>query len=234
MIRIRRSEDRGHFDHGWLDTRHSFSFADYFDPEHVQFGALRVINEDLIQPGQAFGMHSHRDMEILSFVVAGSLEHHDSLGNGSIIRPDEVQRMTAGTGVRHSERNPSDTERTHLLQVWILPERVGLPPSYEQVRFDPQELRGRLRVVASKDAREGSVLIHQDASVHRGVLLPGASLRHEMVPGRQAWIQVVRGTLEVDGQSASAGDGLAVTGQRAVTLTPKSEAEVLLFDLAAG
>jgi len=233
MLRMRRSEDRGHFDHGWLDTRHSFSFADYFDEEHVQFGALRVINEDFIQPGQAFGMHSHRDMEILSFVVAGALEHHDSLGNGSIIRPDEVQRMTAGSGVRHSERNPSETERTHLLQVWILPERAGLTPSYEQVRFDPQELRGRLRVVGSQDARDGSVLIHQDASVHRGVLPAETSVRHDLAPGRQAWIQVVRGTLEVDGQAASAGDGVAVTDQRGVTLAARAESEVLLFDLAS-
>lgn len=231
MLTIRKSEDRGRFDHGWLDTRHTFSFADYFDPRHVHFRTLRVINEDWVAPGEGFGTHPHRDMEIVTIVLEGSLRHRDSMGTGSVIRPGEVQRMTAGSGVTHSEVNASDSERVHLYQIWILPERKGLEPSYEQKAFPASERRNRLRVVASRDGRDGSVTIHQDASVHVATLDAGVAVTHELGTDRAAWVQVVRGDVTVDGRAATEGDGVAVEDQRHVTLKAVSEAEVILFDL---
>ena len=232
MITIRKSHDRGGFDHGWLKTRHSFSFADYHDPKHVHFRSLRVVNEDWVQPARGFGTHGHADMEILTFVLKGSLKHEDSMGNGSVIRPGDVQRMSAGTGVTHSEVNASEGEVVHLYQIWIFPERKGLTPSYEQRRFDDAEKRDRLRVIASPDGREGSVTIHQDASVFAGILGAGTTIGHDLAEGRAAWIQVVRGKLTIDGHEASEGDGVAVEDQEAVTITAIDEAELLFFDLA--
>lgn len=231
MLTIRKSEDRGRFDHGWLDTRHTFSFADYFHPRHVHFRTLRVINEDWVAPGEGFGTHPHRDMEIVTIVLEGSLRHRDSMGTGSVIRPGEVQRMTAGSGVTHSEVNASDSERVHLYQIWILPERKGLEPSYEQKAFPASERRNRLRVVASRDGRDGSVTIHQDASVHVATLDAGVAVTHELGKDRAAWVQVVRGDVTVDGRAATEGDGVAVEDQRSVTLKAVSDAEVILFDL---
>lgn len=233
MLTIRKSEDRGRFDHGWLDTRHTFSFADYQDPKHVRFRSLRVINEDFVQPGRGFGTHGHRDMEILTFIVSGALRHQDSMGNGSVIRPGDVQRMTAGTGVMHSEVNASDDEIVHLYQIWILPEAQDLPPSYEQVHFPEEERRDRLRVIASRDGRDGSVTVHQDASVHAALLSRGSTVSHDLAPGRDAWVQVVRGRVTADGRELRAGDGAAVTDQRGIVLSGLEPSEILLFDLAA-
>lgn len=230
MIKIRKSEERGHFDHGWLETYHSFSFADYYDPQFMGFRALRVINEDRVQPGTGFGTHGHRDMEIVTYVLEGALAHRDSTGGGGLIRPGEVQRMSAGTGVRHSEMNASESEPVHLLQIWVLPERPGITPGYEQKRFDESERRGRLRVVASPDANEGSVQIHQDASIYAG-LLDGETVTHTFAPNRHGWLQVARGQVDLNGQKLSAGDGAAISDERSVTLRGRGS-EVLLFDLA--
>jgi len=234
MITVRKSEARGHFDHGWLDTRHTFSFAGYHDPEHMGFGPLRVVNEDRVQPGEGFGRHGHRDMEILSWVLEGALAHRDSTGGEGVLRPGEVQRMSAGTGVRHSEMNPSRDEPVHFLQIWILPDRTGHTPSYEQKAFPEAERRGRLRLVASPDGAEGSVTIHQDARMYAGLLAEGERTRHVLAPGRQAWVQVARGALALDGQPLEAGDGAAVTDEAALELIGRgaAPAEVLLFDLA--
>jgi quercetin 2,3-dioxygenase len=232
MISIRRSSERGHFDHGWLDTRHTFSFADYHDPKFMGFRALRVINEDRVQPGQGFGTHPHRDMEIVSYVLAGALDHRDSMGTGSTIRPGEVQRMSAGTGVQHSEFNHSQQEPVHFLQIWILPERRGLPPGYEQKRFPAEERRGRLRLVASPDGGDGSITVHQDARLYAALLAPGEEVRQAIGDGRQAWLQVARGEVELNGQRLAAGDGAAVSGEPTLSLRGRSDAEVLLFDLA--
>jgi len=232
MITVRRSEERGHFDHGWLDTRHTFSFADYHDPEHTGFRSLRVLNEDRVRPGQGFGTHGHRDMEIVSVVVEGALSHRDSLGVGSTILPGDIQRMSAGTGIRHSESNGSMSEPVHFLQIWILPDREGLAPGYEQKRFGEEEKRGRLRLVASPDGAEGSLTIHQDARIYSTFLPAGTEVRHGLAPGRHAWLQVVRGALALNGQPLRAGDGAAVSDEAALAVRAVEDAEALLFDLA--
>jgi len=228
MIRIRKAKDRGHFDHGWLDTYHTFSFADYYDPEYMGFRALRVINEDRVQAGRGFGTHSHRDMEIVTYVLEGELQHRDNMGTGSIIRPGEVQRMSAGTGVLHSEVNPSRDQSVHLLQIWLLPDRRGLKPEYEQKAFPAEERAGRLRLVASPDSSDGSLTIHQDAKILAGTIRD--SVQYDLQPGRYAWLQVARGSLDLNGQTLNAGDGAAIENEPALTLRGK-DAEVLLFDL---
>ena len=232
MRDIRRSEDRGHANHGWLDSFHSFSFADYHDPAHMGFGALRVINEDRVKPGMGFGTHGHRDMEIISYVLEGALEHKDSMGNGSIIRPGNVQRMSAGTGVRHSEYNPSAAEGVHFLQIWIEPGVQGVAPSYEETFFDAASKRGRLRLIASPDGREGSVTIHQDALVYAALFEGTESATHAVAAGRKAYVHVARGEVTANGQPLRAGDALKATGEREIRLEGGRNAEVLLFDLA--
>jgi redox-sensitive bicupin YhaK (pirin superfamily) len=232
MIVRRPSDQRGLADHGWLQSRHSFSFADYFDPTHMGFRNLRVINEDRVAPGQGFGTHSHRDMEIISYVLDGELGHKDSMGTGSVIRPGDVQRMSAGTGVRHSEMNPSPTRPVHFFQIWLLPERPGIEPGYEQKRFDESEKQGRLRLVAARDGRDGAITVHADADLYAGLLAPGDHVRLDLQPGRHAWIQVARGTISVNGHRLDAGDGAAVSDETALELTASSDAEVLVFDLA--
>jgi redox-sensitive bicupin YhaK (pirin superfamily) len=232
MLTIRKSEDRGHFDFGWLDTRHTFSFGDYYDPRHVGFRALRVINEDVVRGGGGFGTHPHRDMEIVTYVLSGALAHEDSMGNGSTIRPDDVQRMSAGTGVTHSERNGSPSVPVHLLQIWLLPARPGTPPSYEQKAFPAEEKRGRLRLVGARDGRDGAVTIHQDVALYATLLAPGERVTHELAPGRHAWVQVVRGDVDVNGATLGMGDGAAVSDEPRVTITAQSDVELLLFDLA--
>jgi quercetin 2,3-dioxygenase len=232
MLRIRRSLDRGHFNHGWLDTYHTFSFGDYHDAKQMGFRALRVINEDRVAPGQGFGMHGHRDMEIVTLVLAGQLEHRDSLGSGEVLRPGELQRMSAGTGIRHSEFNPSADEPVHLYQIWLLPERTGLSPSYEQRRFAEDEKRDRLRVVASRDAREESLAIHQDADIYLASLSPGREVRHALSPGRHGWLQVLQGAVEVNGTPLGAGDAAAASDENELAVRSDAGAEILLFDLA--
>lgn len=232
MIQIRRSQDRGHFDHGWLETYHSFSFGDYRDEAHMGFRNLRVINEDFVQPGKGFATHGHRDMEILSFVLSGALAHEDSMGNGSTIRPGDVQRMSAGKGVLHSEKNPSSTEPVHLLQVWILPDQAGGEPSYEQRFFDPSLRRDRLALLVSPDGRDGSVTHHADAFVFASDLSPGATLDHGLDPGRHAWIQLTDGELELEGQTLVAGDGAAISETPSLSLRAgPTGARFLIFDL---
>ncbi len=231
MITLRQAHERGHAQHGWLESYHTFSFADYYDPRHMGFRVLRVINEDRVQPGQGFGTHPHRDMEIISYVLEGALEHQDSLGTGSVITPGEVQRMSAGTGVTHSEFNPSGSELVHFLQIWILPERVGLPPSYEQRAFPAAEKQGKLRLVASRDGREGSVTIHQAVDLYTSVLAAGEAVTHRFTPSRHAWVQVARGAITLNDTALSAGDGAAVSEETRLTVTAKDQAEVLLFDL---
>jgi redox-sensitive bicupin YhaK (pirin superfamily) len=232
MIAIRKSEDRGHFDLGWLDTFHTFSFDQYYDPAHMHFRSLRVINEDRVQPANGFPTHSHRDMEIITYILAGALEHRDSMGNGSVIRPGDVQRMSAGTGVSHSEFNPSETESVHLLQIWILPQSNGLPPSYEEKHFSDEERRGRLRLIASNDGRQGSVTIHQDAQLFAAVLGAGQSVVYALNEKRSAWLQVARGTIRLNELELKQGDGAAVSKESELTITAHDQAEVLLFDLA--
>jgi redox-sensitive bicupin YhaK (pirin superfamily) len=231
MIRVRKSADRGHFDHGWLDTSHTFSFADYYVPDQMGFRALRVINEDRVRPGRGFGTHGHRDMEIVSYVLEGSLEHKDSLGSGAVLRPGEFQRITAGTGVMHSEFNPSRTEPVHFYQIWLLPERKGLKPGYEQKAFAEAQRRGRLQLVASRDGRDGSLTIHQDADIFLASLA-GQEVSHELKPGRHAWVQVLRGAVDLNGVALAEGDGAAVSDEAALRLTAGDRAEVMLFDLA--
>jgi redox-sensitive bicupin YhaK (pirin superfamily) len=231
MLSIRRSHERGHFHRGWLDTYHSFSFADYYDPNHMGFSVLRVINEDRVAPGTGFPMHAHQDMEIITYVLEGALEHKDSMGNGSVIRPGDVQRMSAGTGVRHSEYNPSKEEPVHLLQIWILPDRDGVTPSYEQRRFPPDEIQGRLRLVASPDGRDGSATIHQDALLYATRLAGTEPLVYQLGAGRSLYLQVARGTAVLNGERLTAGDGVAIQGEQSVALEADPEAEVLLFDL---
>jgi len=232
MISIRRSEERGRADHGWLDSRHSFSFADYHDPDHMGFGALRVINEDRVAPGAGFGTHPHRDMEILTYVLDGALAHKDSLGSGSVIRPGDVQRMSAGRGIRHSEYNASETEPVHFLQIWILPEARGLEPSYEEKHFAADERRGRLRLLASRDGRDGSLTVHQDVALYGGLLDLGDEVTHRLEPGRRAWLQVARGALALNGHSLEQGDGAAIRDGERLVLHATRPAELLLFDLA--
>ena len=231
MLAIRRGDERGFADHGWLKSFHSFSFADYYDPRHMGFGPLRVINEDRVAPGMGFGTHGHRDMEIISYVLEGELAHKDSLGNGSVIRPGDVQRMSAGTGVRHSEFNHSTAQLTHFLQIWIEPRVQGIAPGYEEKRFDAADKRGRLRLVASPDAAEGSVTIHQDARVYAGLFEGDERAELELAPGRRAYVHVARGEIEVDGQRLVAGDAAMVTQAERVTLSGGKGAEVLAFDL---
>lgn len=231
MITIRPAMERGRADFGWLDSRHTFSFGHYHDPRHMGFGPLRVINEDRVRPGAGFETHGHRDMEIVSYVLEGALEHRDSLGTGSVIRPGEVQRMTAGTGIRHSEFNHSATEPVHFLQVWILPERNGLEPGYEQRAFPAAESRGRLRLIGSRDGRDGSVTVHQDVELYVALIGPGEGAVHDLRAGRRAWLQVVRGVVRVDRERLTAGDGCAVEQEREVALEAEGLAEVLLFDM---
>jgi quercetin 2,3-dioxygenase len=231
MQTIRRAGDRGHADHGWLDSHHTFSFADYHDPHHMGFRALRVINDDTVAPGKGFGSHPHRDMEILSYVLEGALAHKDSMGTGSVIEPGDVQRMSAGTGVVHSEFNASPTAPVHFLQIWIIPERRGIAPGYEQKRFTTPDKAGRLRLVASPDGRDGSVTIHADAAVHAGVFGAGQTAELPLAPGRHAWVHVARGTAVVNGHALGAGDGLALSEERAVTIEGGEGGEVLVFDL---
>jgi redox-sensitive bicupin YhaK (pirin superfamily) len=232
MITIRSKGDRGHANHGWLDTWHSFSFGDYYDPDQMGFQSLRVINEDFVSPGQGFGMHGHRDMEIVTLVLEGALEHRDSLGTGSVIRPGELQRMSAGTGIRHSEFNPSANEAVHLYQIWLLPDRAGHKPSYEQKSFPESERRGKFRLVASPDGRDGSLTIHQDANLYLATLGGGTALSHPIRPGRSAWLQVLRGTVQLNDQRLTAGDGAAVENEMSLAVRAENSAEVLLFDLA--
>jgi len=231
MITVRPGAERGHFDHGWLDTYHTFSFASYHDPRHMGFRSLRVINEDRVKPAEGFGTHAHRDMEILTWVLEGALEHKDSMGNGSIIRPGDIQRMSAGTGVTHSEFNPSREEPVHLLQIWLLPGQRGLTPGYEEKRFPPETRRGGLRLIAARDGREGAVTVHQDADLWTALLAPGESVRHVLEPGRHAWLHVARGTVTANGMSLGAGDGAAVSGEKDVEVKATDRAEILLFDL---
>jgi redox-sensitive bicupin YhaK (pirin superfamily) len=231
MIALRKSAERGHANHGWLDSYHTFSFADYVDPAHMGVSVLRVINEDQVQPGAGFPTHGHRDMEIVSYVLEGALEHKDSMGNGSVIRSGDVQRMSAGTGVRHSEYNASNSELVHFLQIWILPDRSGHAPDYEQKHFTPSDLGGRLRVIASPDGRDGSVTIHQDARIYAARLENGGSVTHALAAGRRAYVHVARGQVALNGNPLFAGDGARLEHEPAVSLTGGDKAEVLVFDL---
>ncbi len=233
MLTVRRASERGRSHTDWLESRHTFSFADYVDPRHMGFGSLRVLNEDVVAPGRGFGRHPHRDMEILSFVLDGAVEHADSMGNGSVIRPGDVQRMSAGTGVLHSERNPSPSEPVHFLQIWIQPDRAGLPPGYEQKTFEAKEKHNVFRLIASRDGRDGSVTMHQDASLYATALDAGAEAALALAPGRRAWVQVVRGKAVVNGKALALGDGAAAEQEPQLTVTGGSGgAEILVFDLA--
>ena len=232
MIKIRKAEDRGHFDFGWLDTYHTFSFGDYYDPSHMAFRSLRVINEDVVAPRRGFPTHGHRDMEIVTYIIAGALEHRDSMGSGSIIRRGDAQRMSAGTGVRHSEANPSKDEPVHLLQIWIIPEREGQPPEYEEKKFTDEEKQNTLRLIVSPDGDEGAVGIHQDARIYASVLDEGKSVNHQITPGRYAWLQVAGGAVELNGTPLKHGDGAAVSQESQLSILANEPSEVLLFDLA--
>ena len=234
MIKIRKAGDRGHFDHGWLNTYHTFSFADYYDPEQMGFGPLRVINEDRVKPGKGFGTHGHRDMEIISYVLEGALEHKDSMGNGSVIRPGDVQRMSAGTGVLHSEYNPSRDELVHFMQIWIMPEQRGLKPGYEQRTFAAEELHGRLRLIASGTGQDGSVLIHQNVRIYATTLSSGEEVAYSVPAGRQTWVQVARGSLLINGIHLEAGDGAAISGEETLRISGQDRSEALIFDLPSG
>jgi len=231
MIEVRHAKERGHANHGWLDTWHTFSFSNYYDPRFMGFRGLRVINEDTVAPGQGFPLHGHRDMEIISYVLQGGLAHKDSLGTGSVIRPGDVQRMSAGTGVRHSEFNASDTSPVHFLQIWIEPARTGIAPGYEQNAFAEADKRGRLRLVASPDGADGSLTIHQDARLYATILAPGQAVTHSLARGRHAWVQVTSGTLTVNGEPLAQGDGAAISAEASVSLAGETDAEALLFDL---
>jgi hypothetical protein len=232
MIRVRPSQDRGHAQYGWLDSRHSFSFGDYYDPAQMGIGPLRVINDDRVSPGEGFPTHPHRDMEIISYVVEGALEHKDSMGNGSVIRPGEVQRMRAGTGVTHSEYNASASESVRFLQIWVIPSKRGLQPSYEQTFFG-DERRGRLRLVASSDGADGSVQVEQDLSMFASVLEEGQRVEHALDVGRRAWLQVVHGALRIEGVSLEEGDGALLTDVSSLAIDSLDETELLLFDIAS-
>jgi redox-sensitive bicupin YhaK (pirin superfamily) len=232
MIAVRPAEARGRFDFGWLDTRHTFSFGEYHDPQHMGFRALRVINEDRVQPDAGFPPHPHRDMEIVTYILQGAVAHRDSMGNGSVIRPGDVQRMSAGTGVVHSEYNASRDEPLHLLQIWILPERTDLEPEYEQKAFPAGEKRGRLRLLVSPDGAAGSVRIHQDARLHGSLLDAGQAITHPLAAGRHAWVQVARGALSLNGTALGPGDGAAIRGEPALRFEASADSEFLLFDLA--
>jgi redox-sensitive bicupin YhaK (pirin superfamily) len=231
MLKIRRAEERGKANFGWLDSRHTFSFGHYHDPRFMGFGPLRVINEDRVTPGQGFDTHGHRDMEIISYVLDGALKHEDSMGNGSLIRPGDLQRMSAGTGVMHSEFNASDRDSVHFLQIWVLPEAQGMEPGYEQKAFGREEKLNRLRLVASRDGREGSVVVHQDLNLYASVLERGRSVRFEPDGRRRIWVQVVSGAVSLNGAALGAGDGVAATGPDELVLTGDNESELLLFDM---
>jgi hypothetical protein len=231
MIAVRHREDRGVADFGWLDSRHTFSFGDYHDPRHMGFGPLRVINEDRVEPGRGFDTHGHRDMEIISYVLEGALEHKDSIGTGSVIRPGDVQVMSAGTGIRHSEFNHSKQEPVHFLQIWVLPDRQGITPRYDQKTFPDAEKRGRLRLVGSPDGRDGSIVIHQDAEIYASLLGGGDKVSHALAAGRKGWVQVIRGTVELNGETLRAGDGAGAKDESALTVAALDDAEILLFDL---
>ena len=233
MLQIRRSEERGNAHHGWLQSKHTFSFGSYHDPEHTGFGPLLVINEDRVAPGQGFGTHGHRDMEIISYVLSGALEHKDSMGTGSVLHYGDVQRMTAGTGVRHSEFNGSQEEEVHFLQIWIQPNVTGIPPSYEEKHFAPASKQGQLRLIASSDGRDDSVLIHQDAAIHAALVGRGDTLTHALAQGRAAYVHVIRGTISVNGNALKGGDAVKLVAETNVTLSLADDAEVLLFDLPA-
>ena len=232
MIRIRKADERGGGDHGWLKTQHTFSFSDYWDPQWMGFRSLRVINEDWVAPNTGFPTHPHRDMEIITYVLEGKLAHQDSLGTGAEILPGDSQRMTAGSGIRHSEFNPSTTEPVHLLQIWITPEKAGLQPSYEQKTFAENEKRGKLRLIAARDAKDGAVKINQDAQLYVSLLKPDDEVTHELAAGRHGWLQVVRGAVELNGRKLSQGDGAAISDETELNIKGASDAEVLLFDLA--
>lgn len=232
MITIRKSNERGHINHGWLDTYHTFSFDKYYDPRHMSFGSLRVINEDRVAAGHGFPTHSHRDMEIITYILEGGLAHQDSMGNGSIIKPGEVQRMTAGTGVAHSEANPSTDEAVHLLQIWIMPNERGLTPGYEQKMFSDESKQGKLALIASQNGRQGSVTINQDADVYASKLDAGQSVTHTTAGDRKVWIQVARGAVRVNDVELQQGDGAALTDETEVTVEGKEPAEILLFDMS--
>ena len=231
MITLRKSAERGHADHGWLHSQHSFSFADYYDPQEMGWGPLRVINVDRVEPGQGFGTHGHRDMEIISYVLSGELQHKDSMGNGTIIRPGDVQRMSAGTGVRHSEFNPSPKSQVHFLQIWIEPAALGIAPGYEQKFFPTEEKRGQLRLVASQDGREGSVTIHRDANLYATLLAPGDQVSHRFAAKRFGYVHVVRGAISVNGIRLATGDAAKIQAEDELTITADEDSEVLLFDL---
>ncbi len=232
MILIRKSEQRGHEHHGWLDTYHAFSFANYYDPKQMGFRSLRVVNEDRVTPGEGFPPHSHNNMEIISYVLEGGLEHRDSMGNGGVIHPGEVQRMSAGTGVTHSEFNASKSEGLHFLQIWLLPDQRGLKPSYEQKSFPAEERRGKLRLIASADGSDGAVTIHQDAKVYTTLLEQGQGLTYQLDSARHAWVQVAQGAITLNGQALRQGDAAAVSDEHELTISAQEAAEVLLFDLA--
>ena len=232
MIAIREADERGHFDFGWLDTYHTFSFDRYYDPDYMGFRSLRVINEDRVHPGRGFPTHSHRDMEIITYILEGALEHRDSMGNSSIIRPGDVQRMSAGTGVSHSEANPSQDEPVHLLQIWILPEQKGLNTSYEQKFFAEDLKRDKLALVASREGRDGSVTVHQDVSLYASLIDEGSDVTYQLQPNRYAWLQVARGAVAINGLDFNQGDGAAIKDEAKLTITGREQSEVLLFDLA--
>ena len=231
MLLVRRADDRGRANLGWLDSRHTFSFADYHDPRFMGYGPLRVINEDRVQPSQGFGAHGHRDMEIISYVFSGALAHRDSMGNGSVIRRGDVQRMTAGTGVQHSEFNHSVTELVHFFQIWIFPDRRGLAPGYEEKHFGDDAKRGQLKLVASRDGRDGSVVIHQDADLYSALLAAGEGATHSTERTRKGWVQVASGAVTVNGETLAAGDGAAIAYEEAIAMRASADSEVLLFDM---
>lgn len=232
MIQVRKAGERGHANHGWLDTWHTFSFSSYRDPRHMGFRSLRVMNEDWVAPGQGFGTHPHQDMEIVTYVLEGALEHKDSMGNGEVLRPGEFQRMSAGTGITHSEFNPSEKEPVHLYQIWLYPERKGLEPSYEQKRFPESERKNRLRLVASREATDGSLRIHQDANIFLAQLDQCQHVTHNLADGRHSWLQVLRGTVNVNGQPLVTSDGAAISTESTITVEATTTAEIMLFDLA--
>ncbi len=233
MLTLRKAESRGRADHGWLSSHHTFSFADYHDPKHMGFGPLRVINDDTVAGGGGFPPHAHRDMEIISYVIEGALQHQDDLGNGSVMKPGDVQRMSAGRGVTHAEFNASKTDPVHFLQIWILPSRAGLPAGYEQKFFAASEKQGKLRLVASPDGADGSVRVQQDARLFATVLAGGQSVTHAIARGRKGWLHVVTGTAEVNGQGLKAGDALAIEGEERLSIAARDKGEVLLFDMAS-
>ena len=232
MIAIRKSAERGHADHGWLKSHHTFSFAGYQDPNHMNFRSLRVINEDQVEAGQGFGTHGHSDMEIVSYVLDGELEHKDSMGNGEVLRPGEFQRITAGTGIKHSEFNPSKENRTHFYQIWLIPEEKGIEPSYEQKAFDATERQNQLQLVASKDGAQGSIVVHQDAKIFLVDLSGDNEVRYEIPPGRHSWVQVLRGTATVNGETLETGDAAALSDEGLLSLKSDDTAELMVFDLA--